>query len=183
VARLIELPLTAEAEKWAKSEKARRDKSGLTDMFRKAGRDQRWTGLAAEYVLAEFLRAEGIPFKWNGGVDAKADFEIGGEGGLDVALKINNGPTPREDFEFIVSVQRLSQLADGALLGIVSVPQSKVWIVGYVSREVFARRATKHRKGDPGPYQDRPLAHPCYTIRADNLQPADLFFGLMEVTV
>src|SRR5688572_23733458 len=110
---MIELALTHDAEQYGRQKKKRRDDDGLVDAFERVGKDKRWTGLAAEYVLHQYLKDQGIPHRWHDDATGKEpDFELGNGEALGVALKANNGPGPVEDFTFLVPIKHPKQLSD-----------------------------------------------------------------------
>lgn len=178
---MIELLLTDEAEAYGKRVKRDYDRRGITDTFHRSGADRRWTGHAVEFALAEWLLSEGLPHIWNGGLDNKPDFVLGGEGGIRVASKANSGDAPREDFSFVVPESHVYKLGDGALFSIVQIRYRTIHIAGYMTARDFRRYAEKHKKGDEGFIAGRPFEYDCRTIRADALQPAETFFDLLRV--
>lgn len=180
---MIELPLTHEAEQYGRRKKQRRDDDGMTDAFGRIGKDKRWTGLAVEYVLHQYLKEQGIPHRWHDdAIGDEPDFELGNGDSIGVALKANNGPGPVEDFTFLVPIKHPKQLQEGVLLAIVNTPQSKVWIAGYITAHRFQQVAERKRKGDPSFIPGRPLQASCWTVRADQLEPAETFFALLRRT-
>lgn len=178
---MIELALTDEAEAYGKRVKREYDRRGVTDTFRRSGADRRWTGHAVEFAVAEWLASQGIPHVWNGGLDNKPDFVLGGEGGIRVASKANSGNGPREDFIFTVPEHHIYKLGDGALFSIIQLRYRTIWIAGYIGARDFRLHAERHRAGDDGFIAGRPFEHDCRTISADALQPAELFFDLLRV--
>lgn len=178
---MIELPLTDEAEAYGKRVKREHDRSGVTDTFKRKGLDTRWTGHAVEFALAEWLASEGVPHIWNGGLDNKPDFVLGGERGIRVASKANSGDAPRADFIFTVPEHHVHKLADGALFSIVQIRFRTIYVAGYIGARDFKRHAERHKAGEEGFLPGRPFENDCRTIRADALQPAELFFDLLKV--
>lgn len=178
---MIELTLTPEAENYGKRVKRDYDKRGIRETFSRNGADIRWTGHAVEFALAEFFAQEGLPYVWNGGLDNKPDFVLGGESGIKIASKANSGDAPRGDFLFTVPEQHVHKLADGVLFSILQIKHRTIWIAGYVGAQHFRRHAEKRKKGDEGFIPGRPFENDCRTIRADALQPAETFFDLLKV--
>lgn len=177
---MIELMLTPEAEAYGHRVRKRHTKAGARDRFARSGADIRWTGHAVEFALAEYLLEQEIPHVWNGGLDNKPDFVLGGERGIRVASKSNSGDGPREDFVFTVPEEHVYKLGDGALFSIVQRKHRSIWIAGYISARDFRRYAEKHNAGNEGFIPGRPFLHDCRTIRADALQPAEMFFELLR---
>jgi hypothetical protein len=178
---MIELPLTQDAEDYGRRVKKRYDAQRVKDAFCKVGPDKRWTGHAVEYELRQWMVREGIPHHWNGGLDSKPDFIIGGSDGMKVAVKSNSGDGPRDDFTFVVQECDLKKLGDGVLFCVVQLRERKIWIAGYMDANRFRRESEKRRRGDEGFLPGRPIEYDCRTIRADALEQAETFFALLEV--
>jgi hypothetical protein len=176
---VIELPLVDEAIAYGKRIKRENDARGIVGHFEHT--NKRWIGFAAEYLIAGWLREHEIPHVWNGGVDDKPDFVIAEQ--IGVACKANVGDGPRDDFVFVIPEQQINRLADGVLFNIVALRERKLWIAGYITSWQFRRFAEKHKKGDPGFIEGRPIVNHCRTISASELAPAELFFDLIEKAV
>lgn len=179
---MIELTLTHEAEQYGRRKKRRRDGDGLKDAFETNGKDKRWTGLAAEYVLHQYLQEQGIPHRWHDdATGSEPDFELGDFNGatLGVAVKANNG-MPRDDFTFLVPIRHAGQLSDGVLLLIVNTPTSRVWIAGYIAADDLKRVARRIHKGDESFIPGKPFEAPAWTVKANQLGDAQRLFDLLR---
>ena len=180
---MIEIPLTEDGIRWAKKERERR--VHMHDYFPTDKRnDTRWIGLAAEYEFNQWAKRTGVPMKWHQGPEPGPDFTIGNGADayrrLQIGLKVNSGDAPRDDFVFMINAKSARQQADGLVMGIVNVPSSTLWIAGYIAADRFRKLSRKARKGQTGLGPKRPVAYDCYTLRADQLEPAEMFFELIR---
>lgn len=175
---MIELPLTQEAIEYGRDVKLQQDADALGDQFKVPGADKRWTGHAVEHVLDQHLTELGIPHAWNGGLDDKPDFELGG---LGLACKANTGPGPYGFFQFVIPKKQITRLSDVALFSIVSPAERVVWVMGTIHSSRFRERAELRRKGEPGFVPGRELYADCWSITASSLDEPEAFFKMMEV--
>lgn len=180
---MIELPLTPEGILYGK--RMRREFHHAREYFPSDTVDRRWVGHAAEFELDRWLTERGIEHTWNGGLDDLPDFVIGDEqNGIRLALKTNNyggKDEPTSLFQFAIPEPQTRKLHDGVLLVIAQTQRNRLLIAGYIDADHFRRFAQKHKQGEEGFVDGRPVKFDCRSIPANMLVAAEVFFGCLEV--
>lgn len=179
---MIELPLTDEGKAYGQRVKREYDRAGVRDKFKTLGHaDRRWIGHAVEFELNRWLTEQGVEHVWNGGLDTKPDFVLGGTDGIKVALKANSGTMADANFTFVVPEHQVFKLQDGVLFAIVATQTRQIFIAGYLASHKFRQLAEKRKKGDKGFVAGKPFVYDCRTLSASALEPAERFFDLLRV--
>jgi hypothetical protein len=127
-----------------------------------------WHGIMVENVMEEYLIANGVPYVYEGGFNAKPDFVIAGRAYDMKSNRYSSRPTPRHYVG--VDATARGRAGENYLFAIYT-PPDWVTLLGEIEKDWFYALAVFRDTGQPMMPTGRPAHFPMHQIPVTTLTP------------
>lgn len=153
------------------------------NLFEQEEGNDRWVGDLAEAAFAHWLRAWGVPFAHNGGVDQRPDFIVAGMG---VGMKCRTVTTTMHT-HYVVNVpdEHMRREVGERTFFFAAYEErpNRLLLLGCMSRERFRAEATRVAAGSEMHAGLGKVANACWNIAAGELAPPASFLDYVKSRV